>query len=57
MSERQKEIRDLINELKLLLNIKDENVEININENKDVITVTARRKSEEGEIFVVIPKT
>ena len=57
MSEKQKEIRDLINELKLLLNIKDENIEISINENKDVIVVTARRKSEEGEIFVVIPKT
>ena len=57
MSEKLKEIREEIEQLKLLLNLeKEENLEISINENKDTFIVTAKRKNSEGEVFVLIPK-
>ena len=57
MSEKLKEVREEIEQLKLLLNLeKEENLEISINENKDTYIVTAKRKNGEGEVFILIPK-
>jgi len=54
---KQKEIKDLINQLKLLLNISEKSgIEIRINEGEEVMTVTIKQEDKEGEVFRVIPK-
>jgi len=57
MNQRLNQIKNLVNELKITLNINSENVHIEINENQDIITISAKiKEGEEREILVTIPK-
>ena len=50
------QLRDLINELKVLLNVQDQkNLKIEITQNEDTITVSVKISGKDGEIFIVIP--
>jgi len=57
MSQKLKELNELIYELKTVLGLeKEKQIKIEINETIDTIIISAKPKNKDGEVFISLPK-